>query len=536
MQIKSVGFSNLPFSDLFKTYINNYDRLASFYNGNPLERDSLAEYAIHYSYSGDRKRLVEILKEFNSGFNPDPASIKNIDRLGEDAITIVTGQQLGIYGGPLFTVLKIITTIILARKLEKETGRAVVPVFWLADEDHDFDEVAGVVIPNHDETYHRVLPEVKAHPFAVADLTIPDDFQKFRDEIEELLPDTAFSEELWALLDDSYQKGTSFRKAFGRLITSLFSKHGLVLAGSNDRTVKEYIKNYMLEAVDKVDEVGKVLEKQSGTLAQKFHQQASTDDSLLFLLDEKLGRVRIHHMNGTWSSSNGRKWTSPELKKLVEKHPKQFSPNVFFRPLLQDALLPNIGYVAGPGELAYFGQMKGLYKLFGMNMPFIIPRMSATIIESPVERVMRDLPFEFYEYNQRIEDLEKLYIEQSNSMDINSVFDEWKEQSEELSAKKMKLINQIDASLEGTVKKVMASHNNELDKLRGKVFRAIKEKNDIQIKRIHKIHTNLFPDRSLQERVISFIYYMNKYGLTIWDEVIAQFGDLDLTTHKLIYI
>lgn len=536
MQIKSVGFSNLPFSELFKTYISNYTHLASFYNGNPFDEEEFTGQAINYLYRGNRKKLAEILRKFNSRFDPDSSALANIDRIEEEAITLVTGQQLGVYGGPLFTVFKIITTILLAEKLEKATGRAVVPVFWLADEDHDYDEVADVVVPNRDDTIHKTLQGNFNEPKAVADLGLPEEYEAFRDEVKGLLPETAFSDDLWKILDNCYQPGATFKKAFGSLISRLFSKHGLVLAGSNEEDVKNYLKSELIKAIDNVDQIGSVLEKQSADIASRFHQQASTDESLLFLLDEQLGRVRIHHENGQWSAPDGKTWTTAELKDFVEVHPEQFSPNVFLRPILQDILLPNIGYVAGPGELAYFGQMKSLYELFEVNMPFIIPRMSATIIESPVERVMRDLPFQFFEYNQRIEDLEKKFVELANSRDVNVIFNEWKKESAQLAESKIELISDIDASLEGTVKKIMASHANELDKLRGKVFRSIKERNDIQIKRIHKIHTNLFPERSLQERVVSFIYYMNKYGVTVWDELIGQSIDINLDTHNLIYI
>ena len=536
MQIKSVGFSNLPFSELFKTYISNYAHLASFYNGNPFDEEEFTGQAVNYFYRGNRKELAEILRKFNSRFKPDSSALANIDRIEKEAITLVTGQQLGVYGGPLFTVFKIVTTILLAEKLEKASGRAVVPVFWLADEDHDYDEVADIVVPNRDDTIHKTLQGNFAQPKAVADLILPEVYDAFRNEVKELLPETAFSDDLWNILDDCYQSGSTFKSAFGSLISRIFSKHGLVLAGSNDKEVKSYLKTDLIKAIDNVDRIGGVLETQSAEIATQFHQQASTDESLLFLLDDKQGRVRIHHNDGHWSAPDGKGWSTEELKKLVYEHPEQFSPNVFLRPILQDILLPNIGYIAGPGELAYFGQMKSLYETFEVNMPFIIPRMSATIIESPVERVMRDLPFQFYEYNQRIEDLEKQFVELANSRDVNAIFNEWKRESGQLAESKIELISDIDASLEGTVKKIMASHVNELDKLRGKVFRSIKERNDIQIKRIHKIHTNLFPERSLQERVVSFIYYMNKYGVSVWDELIEHSTDIKLDTHNLIYI
>ena len=544
MYLESIDFNQLPFSKLFQTYIQNFQKVTNFYNGNPLNEEEIGSYYKKFQFKGDREKIVELIKQFNEPYDLDGRALQNIEKLkDENTVTIVTGQQLGVYGGPLYTIYKAMTAIAWARKLEEKTGKNVVPVFWMADEDHDYEEIAAVNFPNRNavnfpnrnEVHTCILSGFDNNKKPVSDLVIPENFKSFRDEIKENLRETDFSAELWNMLDECYQPGITFRKAFGTLISRIFSKHGMILAGSNDKKIKDYLADTIVRSIENASEIGERLNQKSESLANEFHQQAQTDSSLLFLMEEDR-RNRISFESGKWNNSGNHEWSSEELLQLVEKQPDRFSPNVFLRPILQDKLLPNAAYVAGPGELAYYGQMKGLYKIFDLEMPFIIPRLSATLIESSITRVMKELPFQFSDYNQRIEDLESHYVEQANIMDVNAFFNEWKKEVAKLSEQKSEEIKEIDPTLKGAAEKATSSYYHTLDALKGKVFRAIKQQNDIQLKRIRKIHMNLFPERELQERKVSFIYYMNKYGLDIWDQILENLENETAYSHKVIYL
>ena len=175
-------------------------------------------------------------------------------------------------------------------------------------------------------------------------------------------------------------------------------------------------------------------------------------------------------------------------------------------------------------------------KEFDLEMPPIIPRFTGTIIESGITRILDKLPFEFPDYGKRIEDLESEFVEQSESADIEKVFSIWKDKLDAAAEDPLKVINEIDPTLDGTVGKTVAGFSNELDKLKGRVYRSIKKQEEIQINRIEKIKVNLFPDGGLQERSVSPVYFMNKYGLDIWNQLISEIEKegLDLTKHHLI--
>ena len=180
--------------------------------------------------------------------------------------------------------------------------------------------------------------------------------------------------------------------------------------------------------------------------------------------------------------------------------------------------------------------MKELYPHFDLEMPVIFPRFSATLIESGIDRILDKIPFEFHRYGERIEDLEKEYAKRSESTDVEALFNEWKTGIESISEKPTEVIKEIDGSLGGLVGKTVSGFETELDKLKGRVYRSIKQQEQTQLQRIRKIKAQLYPDNGLQERMVSFMYFMNKYGIDIWDELIAELEKepLQLDKHHLI--
>lgn len=538
MQTLSYSFDHLPFSKLFKTYINDFEKLSTFFEVNPFNNEEIAQKIEDFRFSGDRQITADILSAFNKGFDVDRATFDNIERLqNKDALAIVTGQQLGLYGGPIYTVLKAISTIHLARQLEHRFDRPVIPVFWLADEDHDYDEVRGFHLLNDNELQRFELPPKENHLAPVAEIELPPKLDEVRNEVRESLHKTEFFDELWQLLDECFVPGNTFLDASGHFMSKLFSPHGLVLAGSNNKEVKALTGGYLKKSIAGADEIRGDLEQQTQALAEEFHQQVHLYDSNLFYLHKNLGRKKIRRNGNGWKTNAGSKWQRGELINEIENQPEKFSPNVFLRPILQDALLPTLGYVAGPGETAYFAQMKKMYRSFDMEMPVIFPRLSATIVEPAIDRILNELPFEFHEYDNRIEDLESAYVDRTQQTDINALFGEWKKQIEQIAEPEKKKIADIDITLKASADKTTAFYFNELDKLKNKVYRAVKKQDEIQLKRIHRIQSNLFPENNLQERMIPCIFYMNKYGIDIWDKVLESLDEDEVFDHhKLLYL
>lgn len=537
MNLTSIPFSELPFTKLFRDYITDYNKLSAFFETNPFSDEEIESSINEFSCVGNRKNIVNYLKEYNSLFDAGPQIIQTIEKFNdEETFAVVTGQQLILYGGPLFTIYKILTAISFARRWEKKYNRPFIPVFWMADEDHDYDEIAELGIHGEEDLHKFYLQTESARVPRVGEIQFNDTFKSFRRAVKEAQFDTDFTELLWSDLDSFYHEGATVGQAFGRLILHLFGKHGLVLAGTNSSHAKEMIKKPMQQSVQQSNKKYKLLKTTSDKLEKAgYHSQVNVQLSNLFWIDDENNRIKINAENETWTADgNGKSWTQHELIDDIDQNSEKFSPNVFLRPVVQNHLLPAIAYVAGPGETAYYAQMKTFYREFGLKMPLILPRFSSTVMESSIDRIFDKLPFSLQQYNQRIEDLESAYITQTDSPDIEEIFKRWKDSAEEISEQPVQEIEEIDPTLKGSSERAKTIFFTELDKLKGKTYRSLKEQEKTQLKRIRKIQNNLFPNGNLQEREVAFIYFMNKYGPDIWDRFLETFDNEIPDSHKLI--
>ena len=535
MENNIISWDTLPSGEIFKRYVGGDSQIIDLFENDPF--DTRASHSLKASKAIDPKKRADLLLEYNSEFEISQEQKANIERLSStETACVITGQQLTFLGGPLYTFFKIITTIVLARKLTISLGRHVVPVFWLADEDHDFEEISRIYYPKGSGVDIYSIQDVDRIGAPVSDLEVANQIEDDIREIFEGLGQTEFSTNLIELISGSYKKGYTHRKAFGTLISRLFGKHGLVLTGSHHPSIKKAFTHLFLNADNKPSEIESSLKKQT-TLVEKISKpQAQVSDSVLFYLDPQKDnqRVRIKRQGKIWQSGSNTSWTNEELRVEILDHPERFSPNVFLRPILQDTLLPNLAYVAGPGEIGYYAQMKTFYSIFDQKMPLIYPRHSATLIEPGIARLMSELPFSFQDYLQRSEVLEKMFLSSQNELDTNTFSRRWTSMVREQSKPFIEEIAGYDASLEASAQKVMADFQDSVDRLTQKLVRSVKQKEQTSLNRISRVKTALFPNDGLQERSICGIYFMNKYGLDIWDRLINHFEMLETDVHHLI--
>lgn len=539
MKKESIDVDELPFSKLFTDYISKKEKLYQYFEASPFDEKSVKQHAENFEFQSDRTKVVELLAEFHKEFDTPNSTLEQINKLREeDSLAVVTGQQLTLYGGPLFTIYKTLTAIIYAKRWSSLLGRTVVPVFWLADEDHDIEEVIKLTFPQKSSStsveYKHSYNSDEVPP--VSDVKFSSQFEQFKKEAGDVLDKTDFFDDLWNRLHSAYKTGETFRSAFGSWLLKLFEGEGLILAGSNTKPIKQFSREVLSNAVTNSEQINSALENTTHNLIDdQYHGQVQVQKSNLFYIEDNGARKKIHSNGANWKAEK-LEWSTEELLKKIDESPNRFSPNVFLRPIIQDHLLPTIGYIGGPGETAYYAQMKEMYNTFDRKMPVIIPRFSITLVESAIDRILDKLPFELPMYNYRIEDLEKRYVDQSEEVDIEKFFGIWKQQMEELTSAKKEEIKEIDPSLAGSAGKAKAVYFSELDKLKGKVYRSVKQQENVQLNRIAKIKSNLFPNGNLQEREIAFIYFMNKYGSNIWGELMTLLEDDTPENHKLIYL
>lgn len=532
MEIKPIPFSDLPFGRLFTLLMEGDDKVKSLFATGPFDFNARIR-----SEWRSPAPTAALIRAYNQPFEPSPETAANIERLADPSTKcLVTGQQLTVFGGPLYTFFKIASTIATARRLTDESGIHVVPVFWLADEDHDYDEVASVQLIKGADIATITLNDKGSRPLPVADRVIGPNITEFTDEVFESLGSTDFTDELRQLIEGCYVEGQTHGKAFGRLIATIFGKHGLVLAGSNHPDIKKALFPVLLRAIDRAGEVYEALERQSALSETVSPRQAQVSDSLLFYLNPEEGgaRERIHHDSGTWTAGESTRWTTDALIDDIMQHPGRFSPNVFLRPIMQDYLVPTLAYVAGPGEMAYYAQMKELYGVFSKEMPIITPRHSATIVEPAIRRLIDELPFEFLDYKVRVDELEKQYIAQHSGIDPVQLASDWLTELSDVSQKYIDAVGAEDPTLKASADKLVSEFESSIDRLKGKLMRSVKQKEQTGINRIRRVKTSLFPENGLQERTLSGIYFMNKYGVDVWDRLIDAFAENDANRHLVV--
>lgn len=384
--------SMMPDSNrLFVDYTESTAPLTPFFPNTATGKDWIAQG--RKLSAEDRNRLADLLAVQNARYGGGTETARNIERLRGGASAVVTGQQVALFGGPLYTLLKAATAIARAREAT-ESGYDTVPVFWLASEDHDFAEIAHVELPDARES--NGLKAVRIGPAPEPAVTVggirPDaQIESALAEAEELLG----AGELMTLLRDVYQPGAMLAESFGSLMARLFAPWGLIVIDAAGREFHALGAKVLEAAIRDADALHAALIERDRLLADRGYQpqvKVAANSSLLFLLDEHTGARlplrRARQGNGPEWKAGARRFSSDELYAILQASPERFSPNALLRAVFQDAILPTSAYIGGPAEIAYFAQTEVVYRAILGRGTAILPRLSATLLEPKIATVM----------------------------------------------------------------------------------------------------------------------------------------------------
>lgn len=484
--------------------------------------------AVRNSGGLPREHLSELLMQYNADFQPSAESINAILSLkDENTFTITSGQQLSLFGGPVFTIYKIITAIGLARYLSSATSFNVVPVFWLADEDHDFDEIRSFRFPSADLQINtaKVHAEASQKNFAAGKLRLNGSIEQAIEQLYKQAGPLRISKLSKDLLSH-WKPGSSWREAFAKGIMHIFGDYGIILAGSDNEAIKQATSPVWETLLKHQPEITSALEDQSLKLMElDYTPQVTINKSDLFWHHPENGRLKVPFEENNWQFPPDSQLTTEEAASFVENNQLygKLSPNVFMRPVLQQYMLPNIGYAGGPSEVAYHAQMKQVFRQFNVEMPVILPRLSATLIEPSVNRICKSMPFGYTSYKQAEHELVSQYLNSSSALDSDAFFEDWRQESRALMEKRLSQLSAVDETLETSAGSTQQRIEHELSSLKEKLRKQLKEKESIQIKRLKRIQHHLFPGQSLQEREYGWLYYTNMYGTNWIRELLSEF-------------
>jgi bacillithiol biosynthesis cysteine-adding enzyme BshC len=514
LETERLPFSSIPHTAaLFDDYLHNYDRVERFYPRPPLRSDWWGDEIKNVQYPAEQRAAVAaILERQNREFGAGEKTFNNIQRLREGAAAVVTGQQVGLFGGPMFCILKALTAVTMAEKA------GAVPVFWLATEDHDLEEINTVNLPagDHLQKFTVNVPHQEGAP--VGTIAFTDEITAAVAQVEAIFGKSEISE----LLAASYRKGETFGTAFAKFYARIFSGLGIIFLNPLDTDLHRVAQPVFRAALEKSEEINNALLARNLELESAgYHAQVKvTPSHTLCFYFEDGARIPVRHVDGEFFIGE-RKLAAAELLQETERCPEKFSANVLLRPLFQDYLLPTLCYIGGPSEIAYFAQIEVVYRKLAGRVTPIVPRIFATLIEPRATKLLDRYQLSLADMLNTPEKTRELVAARALPDSILKSFDSAAEHLEQALALLQGPLEKLDRTLVDAAENAGSKMRYQLQGVRDKAARAEARKNTEVLRHADELITALYPNKQLQEREMGAAYFLLKYGRGVVDQIKA---------------
>ncbi len=504
-------------SSLIKDYVHQFDRLAQFYSVDPRTPDAYRIQAGRCdARSYRRPTLRAMLESRHRAWGAPDAVFHRIGELCEpDGLAVFTGQQTGLFGGPLYTLYKAITAIRLAATLEGDLGRPVVPVFWLASEDHDLAEADHVVVADRSGNLsvirHTHWGSAGVLP---AQLRLGPSIRDTLAQLWSVLPESEFTPPLQQVLAEAYAPERTLSDAFARWMLHWLGEAGLVLVDAADPELKRLAAPILVGELERAPSTsGLILAASRELKALGYPAQIDARPegvNCFWLRDGRRPLVRTPDEFRLRDS--GEAFPPADLIARCREFPAEFSPNVALRPVVQDALFPTLAYIAGPGELAYFAQLKAVYAAFGVPMPAIVPRASLTVLDARMPRLLERFQLTLADLTVEPEQLASRVLRGQLPPDLEATLVHARAQVEDIFARVREQVAAVDPTLSATAGQISGHLKGHLDQFERKAVQALKRRQADTRQQLQRLREALMPGGTLQERVYPVLPYLAKYG------------------------
>jgi bacillithiol biosynthesis cysteine-adding enzyme BshC len=501
---------------LFSDFLAGSTQASQFYPRSGQFSTWFRDAAEELKYDSVRRgQVAAILEKQNRSWGASPQTLANLARLRGGACAFVTGQQVGLFGGPLFTILKALTAIKFADEACRG-GIDCVPIFWLANEDHDLAEVNHVSILSSDSALQTLTTPTHAGGDAqVGSIVFGQEIVPEFEQAAQLLGES----EITQIIREAYRPGESFGSAFARLFARLFANWGLILLDGSDAELRKIAQPMFRTAIERAGELGEALLGRGRALeAAGYHQQVkvSTSSTLLFAIQNG-ARLPIHRR------SNGRSTTEfaigedqldlSELLSRIDKAPENFSPNVLLRPVVQDYLLPTLAYAGGPAEVAYFAQCGVVYQALVGKVTPVVSRLSATLIADKAQALLECYGLTFSDLFEGANAVQERSAARTLPPDLRAAFESASQDLDRSLERIRTAIAKLDHTLVAASTTAASKMHHQINRLRGKAARAELARNELVGRHAEFLANTLYPRKTLQEREIAGAYFLARYGL-----------------------
>ena len=515
---------------LVRDYYDNAPALAPFFAGSPWDAQAWRRIAADVQTYFDAGKLAAMRGAIRAGSQDGRDKLRRIAE-GE-GFFVQTGQQAGLFGGPLYTVYKILTAIRLAHAAEHALGVPVAALFWIAADDHDFDEVNNSYILSDSNELRRLeLRDEAAAPFSMQKRLLGNSVLEALAQLRSELPATPFADELLALLEHVYQPSNNVADAFGALIEFLFSRYGLLITSSADATLKELavplIEHELRNAETHEDAVNAQTQK---LVSRGYHEQVPVrSDAANVSYEDEAGRDRLMRWGNDWELSRSKqRFSGAEISELLRSHPQRFSANVLLRPVVASAVFPTLAYVGGPAEISYFAQIGCLFDAHGVPMPLVVPRAGVEVVEHKVQKVLDKFGLVPADVHIPFDRLSTRVVRAELPPEIPATFEKLRAQLSDGYGTLVEAAVRIDPTLQGPLESARNAAHKALIDMDKKIVRHLKRRNSIELAQLQRASANLYPMGQPQERVIGIAAYYARYGAAFLDGVAEEIRfDLD---------
>lgn len=503
------------FSDLFMDYITNSEKVKPFFQEH-IYKTNFQSYLNATSFDAINRTVLV------SALNAQSLLVKNTSEFSKNNIyllespstyTVTTGHQLCLFTGPLYFIYKIVSSINLCKTLKVEfPDKNFVPVYWMASEDHDFEEI------NHANVFNKKVVWNSSQTGSVGDFKT-EALVEVIAELKTILGESENAKALILLFEAAYLKHDTLADATRYLVNELFGKYGIVILDGNDKVLKALFKEEFKADIFE-NKSFDLVNKSITELTKNYSAQVNPREINVFYkaegMRERIERVTDNHYKVVNTELS---FSKTELEHLIDTTPEMLSPNVVLRPLCQQKILPNIAYVGGPGELAYWLEFKELFKSYHINFPILIPRHFAVIVDKGTNQKIEKFELTSQDIFTDGEILVKQFIKTQHE-DINlSVI---KTQFETIYTSLAETVGSIDKSLVASTDAEKQKTLNGINSIEQKINRAFKQKSETDVNQLWTLKGKLFPNAIPQERYDNMSMYYSKYGESFIDELMAH--------------
>ncbi|MCJ7839543.1 bacillithiol biosynthesis cysteine-adding enzyme BshC [Lederbergia sp. NSJ-179] len=490
----------------------------------------------------NREALTTCIANYLERFPTSVETKKSLEKLRHEQSTVVIGgQQAGLLTGPLYTIHKIISILKLAEQQEKNLGTPVVPVFWIAGEDHDFLEINHVYAETGQSMKKINFPTQSGLKQMASDIYYDkEELQKWVETIFMHFGERKHTKELIASILEASAHSRTITDFFSYLIMSLFKNYGLLVMDAADPNLRNLEKPFFSKMIDQASLITeKVLTQQKAIKDHGFSRMIDIhgQSANLFLYKGK-ERLLLDYDPETdrfTSEKSDLQINRKNLQEWLQREPATFSNNVVTRPLMQESLFPSLAFIAGPGEIAYWGELKQAFELWNMNMPPLVPRINITFLTSSIERDLNDLQLSLSDVIEKGTEKEKQgYFDTVTDREFYTILDGISQYLDERYQTIFERLNK-NRGLLPLAQKNLAFHFKQIDFLKNKADQFMKEKHQYELEKYERIERHLRPNGSPQERIWNIYYYINDRG----EEFIHQLMELPFEfdgKHKIVKI